>query len=130
MWPWCTACSRTRRAGSSRFFGEVGRKGKQARFGTVRSGGKKAITDFLVLSSDGEKSLVEVKITTGRTHQIRVHLSEAGHPVVGDTLYGSPTTNYATLGRFLLHANSLGIEHPVTHNFVRIESPVPPLFRL
>ncbi|MBI3556458.1 MAG: RluA family pseudouridine synthase [Deltaproteobacteria bacterium] len=112
------------------FMGEVGRKGKQAKFGTVRSGGKKAITDFLVLGTDGTHSLIEVRITTGRTHQIRVHFSEIGHPIVGDTLYGSPAVNYGRLGRFLLHAHALTIEHPVTHNSVRIESPLPQEFRL
>jgi 23S rRNA pseudouridine1911/1915/1917 synthase len=73
--------------------------------------------------------LVEVRIKTGRTHQIRVHFSEMGHPIVGDTLYGSPVAQYNRLGRFLLHAHALTIEHPITHNQVRIESPIPPLFR-
>ncbi|MBI3542412.1 MAG: RNA pseudouridine synthase [Deltaproteobacteria bacterium] len=109
---------------------EVGRKGKVAMFGSVNSGGKKAITDFLVLGSDGRRSLVEVSITTGRTHQIRVHLSELGHPIVGDTLYGSPVENYNRLGRFLLHAHALTFEHPVTRNLVRVESPIPREFRL
>lgn len=111
------------------FLAEIGRKGKQAKFGSVQSGGKKAITDFLVLGSNGEHSLVEVKITTGRTHQIRVHFSEMGHPIVGDTLYGSPAANYNKFGRFLLHAHALTIEHPETHNLVRVESPIPQAFR-
>lgn len=112
------------------FLAEVGKKGKQSKFGSVKSGGKKAITDFLVLASEGDRSLVEVSITTGRTHQIRVHFSELGHPIIGDTLYGSPVSNYNRLGRFLLHAHALTIEHPVTHNLVRVESPIPHEFRL
>lgn len=112
------------------FMGPVGKKGKQAKFGSVKSGGKKAITDFLVLSHNGRYSLVEVKITTGRTHQIRVHFSEMGHPIVGDTLYGSPEAEYRRRGRFLLHAHALSIVHPVTNNLVRVESPIPAEFRL
>lgn len=111
------------------FLDQVGKKGKQAKFGSVKSGGKKAITDFLVLSSNEKHSLVEVSIQTGRTHQIRVHFSEMGHPIVGDTLYGSPVENYNRLGRFLLHAHALTIEHPVTKNSVRVESPTPQEFR-
>ncbi len=113
------------------FLGSLGKVGpkKMQKFGTLRSGGKKAITDFVVLATNKKYSLVEVSITTGRTHQIRVHFSEMGHPVVGDTLYGSPETAYREFGRHLLHAHALTIEHPVTHNLVRIESPVPDLFR-
>jgi 23S rRNA pseudouridine1911/1915/1917 synthase len=116
------------------FLGPAGKKGKIAKFGSVKSGGKKAITDYLVLGQSGagnqKTSLVEVRITTGRTHQIRVHLSEMGHSIVGDTLYGSPVTEYNRHGRFLLHAHALTIEHPVSHNLVRIESPIPKEFRL
>lgn len=112
------------------FMGPVGKKGKQSKFGSVKSGGKKAITDFLVLANNDRYSLVEVKITTGRTHQIRVHFSEMGHPLVGDTLYGSPPNEYSKFGRFLLHAHALTIEHPVTHGLVRIESPIPKELRL
>lgn len=112
------------------FLGPVAKRGKQSKFGTVRSGGKKAITDFLVLANNERYSLVEVRIETGRTHQIRVHFSEMGHPIVGDTLYGSPPAEYAKHGRFLLHAHALTIEHPITRNSVRIESPVPPELRL
>jgi RluA family pseudouridine synthase len=112
------------------FLAEIGRTGKIARFGSVKSGGKKAITDFHVLSKLSEnRTLIELKITTGRTHQIRVHLSELGHPIVGDTLYGSPVKFYNKLGRFLLHAHALSIEHPVTKNVLRVESPLPPEFR-
>ncbi|MEW6056140.1 MAG: RluA family pseudouridine synthase [Bdellovibrionota bacterium] len=112
------------------FLAQVGKSGKSAKFGSVRSGGKKAITDFLVLGQNESYSLVEVRIATGRTHQIRVHFSEMGHPIVGDSLYGSSPAEYKRWGRFLLHAHALTIEHPVTHNLVRIESPIPPEFRL
>lgn len=112
------------------FLAPVSKKGKQSKFGSVHSGGKKAITDYHVLASNDRYSLVQVKIETGRTHQIRVHFSELGHSIVGDTLYGSPVEEYRKWGRFLLHSQALLIEHPVTHNVVRIESPVPEEFRL
>ncbi len=112
------------------FLGEVGKRGKIQKYGSVKSGGKKAISGFQVLKSEGGLSLVEVKIETGRTHQIRVHLSEMGHSVVGDTLYGSPVENYTKLGRFLLHAHALSIAHPVSKNLIRVESPIPNEFRI
>lgn len=113
------------------FLGSLGKLGpdKLQKFGTIRSGGKKAITEYSVLESNKKFSLVEVKIKTGRTHQIRVHLSEMGHPVVGDTLYGSPHQFFQKLKRHLLHAHVLTITHPVTLNSIRIESPVPSSFR-
>lgn len=107
------------------FLGPVSKRGKQARFGSVRSGGKKAITEYSVLDQNSQFSLVEVKITTGRTHQIRVHFSELGHAIVGDTLYGSPAKYYDEIKRHLLHAHALTITHPITKNLIRIESPVP-----
>lgn len=111
------------------FLAPVGKKGKRAKFGSVRSGGKKAITDYLVLGGNREFTLVEVRIATGRTHQIRVHFSEMGHPVAGDTLYGSDPALYGKAGRHLLHAHALTFEHPVTGGHVRVESPVPQEFR-
>jgi 23S rRNA pseudouridine1911/1915/1917 synthase len=88
----------------SSFLGPVERSARATRFGSVRVGGKKAITDYRVLRDDGERSLVECRPRTGRTHQLRVHLSEAGHPIVGDELYGAPRGEHARVGRFLLHA--------------------------
>jgi 23S rRNA pseudouridine1911/1915/1917 synthase len=88
----------------SSFLGSVERSARATRFGSVRAGGKKAITDFRVLRDDGERSLVECRPRTGRTHQLRVQLSEAGHPIVGDELYGAPRGEHARVGRFLLHA--------------------------
>lgn len=111
------------------FLAAVGKSGKIQKFGSVKSGGKKAITEFSVLESTARFTLLEVGIATGRTHQIRVHLSEEGHPVVGDSLYGSPEKFYGTYARHMLHAHALTIEHPVTGNSLRIESPMPPLFR-
>jgi 23S rRNA pseudouridine1911/1915/1917 synthase len=101
-------------------------KSKQSFVKSVKSGGKKAITDYSVLHESDEFSMVEVRITTGRMHQIRAHFSEMGHPVAGDRLYGS---RFWEAPRFYLHAQKLAIKHPITGNIVQVESPVPPEFR-
>jgi 23S rRNA pseudouridine1911/1915/1917 synthase len=88
----------------SSFLAPVERSAHTTRWGSVRAGGKKAITGYRVLRRDGARSLVECHPQTGRTHQLRVHLAEAGHPIVGDELYGAPLGEHARIGRFLLHA--------------------------
>ena len=75
-------------------------------------------------------SLLEVKITTGRTHQIRVHLSAIGQPVVGDDVYGERTykefvKKFGELHRYFLHAAKLRFEHPVTGKPMEFHSPLP-----
>lgn len=107
--------------------------------GTVRSG-RKAITHWKVLRSfDGAMTLVECRLETGRTHQIRVHLSELGFSIVGDPLYGQHARNAKTLctknpkagsaaaalDHQLLHAAVLGFEHPVTKKQLRFECEPP-----
>lgn len=86
------------------FLAPVQRSARATRWGSVRAGGKKAITEYRVLRRDREQALVECRPQTGRTHQLRVHLSEAGHPIVGDERYGAPPGEHARVGRFLLHA--------------------------
>ncbi|MCX4247995.1 RluA family pseudouridine synthase [Paraliomyxa miuraensis] len=98
------------------FLGQVERSARHTRWGSVRAGGKKAITEYRVLRRDpgsggvpgespGEgRSLIECRPRTGRTHQLRVHLSEAGCPIVGDERYGAPAGEHARVGRFMLHA--------------------------
>lgn len=68
---------------------------------------------------------MEVKIATGRTHQIRVHLATIGHPIINDTLYGSKTS-----GRVMLHCKSISFLHPITKSKVYIEAPLPPDFKI
>ncbi len=96
---------------------------RRVRMTTRRAGGREAITHYRVQrridSSFGKFSLLEIKIDTGRTHQIRVHLSSLGHPVVGDTVYGAPaqvkgTKGAISLGRNFLHAGALEFRHPRT----------------
>jgi 23S rRNA pseudouridine1911/1915/1917 synthase len=107
------------------FLAASGKRRGMAVWGSVRSGGKKTITLVSVLARGEKASLLECSLLTGRTHQIRVHLSEAGHPILGDELYGAPPGEHARLGRHMLHARLLELEHPVRGGVVRVESPVP-----
>lgn len=93
--------------------------GHEWRFGVVE-GGKQAITDYETLESFGTATLVDVRLRTGRTHQIRVHFSGLNHPLVGDLTYGADAGLAAELGltRQWLHAVGLGFTHPVTGQFV------------
>lgn len=89
----------------------------------VGSNGKPAVTAYKVLATDGTRSLVELKPTTGRTHQLRVHLEELGHPIIGDTFYGGQMAE-----RLYLHAKSLEITLPSRERRV-FEVPVPSEFK-
>jgi 23S rRNA pseudouridine1911/1915/1917 synthase len=93
----------------------------------VRSAGREARTGYHVIETFEAPpcSLLECKLETGRTHQIRVHLAAIGHPVVGDPSYGGVRDRIA-LGRPFLHAATLGFEHPVTGDTMRFEDPLPP----
>jgi len=87
---------------------------------------KLAVTHYRVIASTPNYSMLEVRLETGRKNQIRAHLSEAGHPVVGDQLYGS-TIN--PLGRLGLHAKVLGFTHPTTGKKMVFTAPLPKSFR-
>lgn len=89
--------------------------------------GRSALTEYRVLEELGTLSLLEVRIGTGRTHQIRVHLSSIRHPVVGDRLYGAPANipGLPTLSRFFLHAHRLRFALPSTGDLLTVESPLP-----
>ncbi len=91
---------------------------------TQPSIGKLAITNFNLLRSNSKLSLIELKLETGRTHQIRIHLSEKGFPLLGDPFYGNSSRekglsadlkkDFAGFDRFFLHAKTLGFIHPIT----------------
>ena len=79
-------------------------------------GGKWAVTHFTTIAKHSNMSYLKITLETGRTHQIRVHMSETGHTLVGDLLYGFSYKRMKDLGlkRFYLHAAELGIDHPIT----------------
>ncbi|SDF81461.1 RluA family pseudouridine synthase [Sporolituus thermophilus] len=89
----------------------------------VRADGQPAITLYRVLSTFSTASLVELELLTGRTHQIRVHMSHIGHPLLGDDLYGGATD---LIRRQALHAASLSFRHPATGKVLMLTSPLAP----
>lgn len=110
---------------------------RRIRMTTRRAGGRHAVSHWRVLeridSAFGRFTLLEVRIETGRTHQIRVHLQAIGHPVAGDTLYGAPQRilragaegHAISLGRNFLHAAELEFAHPVTGKVLHLNAPLP-----
>ncbi|HUY71116.1 MAG TPA: RluA family pseudouridine synthase [Gaiellaceae bacterium] len=84
---------------------------------------REAVTHFEVIEPRGRHTLLRVRLETGRTHQIRVHLAAIDLPVIGDTVYGVPEP---ALGRQFLHATRLAFPHPFTDESVEAESPLPP----
>ncbi len=96
---------------------------KMAVVGELRVG-REALTHYRVLERLDNFTIVKVEIKTGRTHQIRVHLSYIGHPVVGDPTYGPKKSPYRDLGQFL-HAETLGFIHPRTGRYMEFKSKIP-----
>jgi 23S rRNA pseudouridine1911/1915/1917 synthase len=86
---------------------------------------REALTHYRVLFSSSRYSWLKLFPETGRTHQIRVHLAAAGHPVLGDHLYG----DRRSFSRLALHAYSLTFQHPLTGHIITSTAPLPPLFR-
>jgi len=93
----------------------------------VVEGGKEAITHFKVLERFRDFTLVELKLETGRTHQIRVHMQYIGYPLLGDPVYG-PKKVVGTHGQFL-HAKKLGFFHPRTNEYMEFDSELPDYFQ-
>lgn len=89
----------------------------------VVSRGKPAVTHYSVLQRFARHTLIECRLETGRTHQIRVHMQSIGHPLVGDPTYGSKRVH--AFKRQALHAARLGLIHPVTHAAMEWEAPLP-----
>jgi len=91
----------------------------------VQADGVSAVTRARLLKSRNQLSLLEVHLLTGRTHQIRVHLAHAGHPIVGDDKYGDFALNRELKQRLLLHAGKLAFRHPLTGEPMKLASPLP-----
>jgi 23S rRNA pseudouridine1911/1915/1917 synthase len=95
---------------------------RRIRMTSKLSRGRSAITEYQVLQRFDKFTLLEVRIGTGRTHQIRVHLASLGHPVAGDKLYGAPASD---LGRYFLHAQRITFTSPASGERITVEAPVP-----
>ena len=99
----------------------------------VHSGGKAARTHYKVIKTFGAlavptAALVECRLETGRTHQVRVHMAHIGHPLIGDPVYGRPRSVpglSVTIGGQALHAAILGFQHPATHKPLKFNSAPP-----
>ena len=94
----------------------------------VNKNGKNAITHFKVLKRYNKYTLIEVKIDTGRTHQIRVHMSHIGYPIIGDEVYSNGKNEFGVEGQ-MLHAKSLDFKHPITGKQIHLEAPLPEYFQ-
>ncbi len=87
--------------------------------------GREAVSHYEVLEAFGEAALVQIKIETGRTHQIRVHMAHIKCPVIGDTVYGRARTSSIKADRQMLHAAKLSLNHPKTGKRMTFEAPLP-----
>ena len=89
--------------------------------------GKNAITHFKVIERFNEYTLLELQIETGRTHQIRVHMSYIGYPVVGDMVYSNGKNPFGVKGQ-MLHSYMLSFRHPMTKEILKLQAPLPKYF--
>ncbi|SHJ89968.1 RluA family pseudouridine synthase [Hespellia stercorisuis] len=94
----------------------------------VAKNGKEAVTHYRVLEHFQNYTYIECQLETGRTHQIRVHMSSIGHPILGDTVYGPSKSPYHLQGQ-TLHAKVLGIIHPRTGEYMEFDAPLPEYFQ-
>lgn len=94
---------------------------------TRSSSGRPAVTHYKVLERFGNYTYIECELETGRTHQIRVHMSSIGHPILGDSIYGPAKCPFSLQGQ-TLHAKILGIRHPSTGEYMEFDAPLPDYF--
>ena len=106
--------------------GDIGRHPTdRKKMAIVRENGKPAVTHFKVLERFGEYTLVECKLETGRTHQIRVHMTSIGHPLVNDPKYGPKKSSPFAINGQALHSLQLTLTHPVTKEEMTFTAPLP-----
>ncbi|AVF21697.1 putative RNA pseudouridine synthase YlyB [Paenibacillus larvae subsp. larvae] len=102
----------------------IGRDPKDRKLYTVtEKNSKEAVSHFVVMERFGDYTLTELKLETGRTHQIRVHMKFIGHPLVGDPAYGKSKKEW--IRGQALHAAVLGFKHPMTREYLEFEAPLP-----
>ena len=105
----------------------IGRSTKDRKKMAVVKNGKEAITHFDVIKRYKDYTLLDIKIDTGRTHQIRVHMAQIGYPIVGDITYSNGKNPFGVVGQ-MLHARSLEFIHPITNKKMYLEAPMPKYF--
>ena len=108
--------------------GNIGRHPNDRKKMTITPNGKEAITHYKVLKNLGKYTLIECQLETGRTHQIRVHMTSINHPLLGDEVYGPKNCPYNLQGQ-VLHAKTLGFIHPTTKEYVEFDSELPEYFQ-
>ena len=106
----------------------IGRHPKDRKKRALISSGKEAITKYEKIINENGLSLLKVKIQTGRTHQIRVHLSSIGHPIYGDKMYSKKFKSINS--RILLHSHRLKFKHPIKNKFIDIKDDIPKEFTM
>ena len=106
----------------------IGRSDKDRKKMAVRKNGKNAVTHFDVIKRYNGYTYLDIKIDTGRTHQIRVHLAEIGYPIIGDSVYSNGRNSFGVEGQ-MLHAKSLEFKHPITGRVMKLEAPLPEYFK-
>ena len=105
----------------------IGRSDKDRKKMAVKKNGKNAVTHFNVINRYNGYTYLDIKIDTGRTHQIRVHLAEIGYLIVGDIVYSNGKNPFNVEGQ-MLHAKSLDFKHPITGKQMHLEAPIPEYF--
>lgn len=105
----------------------IGRSQSDRKKMAVNKNGKNAVTHIKVLKRYDKYTLLEIHIETGRTHQIRVHLSHIGYPIIGDYTYSNGKNEFGIIGQ-CLHAQRLEFKHPITQKKMKLEAPLPKYF--
>lgn len=106
----------------------IGRDEKdRKRMAVNEKNGKEAVTHYRVLQRFRDFTYIECRLETGRTHQIRVHMTSIGHPLLGDEIYGPRKTAFRLEGQ-TLHAYCLGFIHPVNREYIEVKAPLPAYF--